>query len=85
MREEKRILNVLSQVDEKYIDEAAPKNSLSKNFVWIKWASIVACLVLVVLCIGAIQGGWFTSNEIAKRGNRATISVVKKNATTASL
>jgi len=31
MKEEKRILNVLGQVDEKYIDEAAPGKKANKS------------------------------------------------------
>jgi hypothetical protein len=51
MKEEKRILNVLGQVDEKYIDEAAPGKKANKKPAWKKWTSIAACLALVAVLI----------------------------------
>lgn len=70
MKEEKRILNVLGQVDEKYVAEAAPGKRANKKLTWIKWTSIAACLALVaVLGVGALQGGWFSSNDIATLDN----------------
>lgn len=51
MKEEKRILNVLGQVDEKYIDEAAPGKRMNKKPAWFKWGTIAACFALV-LAIG---------------------------------
>uniref|UniRef100_UPI00405600A8 hypothetical protein n=1 Tax=Acetatifactor sp. TaxID=1872090 RepID=UPI00405600A8 len=50
-----RLLNTLEQIDDKYIEEAAPqiKSSSEKPAVavWIKWASLVACAVIAV-CVG---------------------------------
>lgn len=81
MKEEKRILNVLGQVDEKFIAEAAPGKRANKKPAWIKWTSIAACLTLVaVLGVGALQGGWFSSNDIARLDNGATINFVKCDA-----
>lgn len=86
MKEEKRILNVLGQVDEKYVAEAAPGKRANKKPAWIKWTSIAACLALVaVLGVGALQGGWFSSNDIAKMDNGATINFVKCDAVGGSL
>lgn len=80
MKEEKRILNVLGQVDEKYIDEAAPGKKANKKPAWKKWTSIAACLALVaVLGVGALQSGWFSSNDIARLDGGETISFVKAN------
>ena len=56
---EKRILNVLGQVDEEYIQEAAPgeRPARKNNPRWVKWAAAAACLCLVVAgMIGALHG-----------------------------
>ncbi len=58
---EKRILNVLGQVDEEYIEEAAPVSRRTKRQAnksgWVKWAALAACLCLVVIgAMGAING-----------------------------
>ena len=45
---EKRILNALEQVDEKYIEEAAPAKQKSKKSVWVRWVAAAACLCLIV-------------------------------------
>lgn len=81
MKEEKRIMNILGQVDEKYIEEAVPGKRAKKKPAWMKWTSIAACLAIVaVLSVGALQGGWFTGNDIAKLDNGATINFVKGDA-----
>lgn len=86
MKEEKRILNVLGQVDEKFIAEAAPGKRANKKPAWIKWTSIAACLALVaVLGVGALQGGWFSGNDIARLDNGTTINFVKCDAVGGSL
>jgi hypothetical protein len=46
---EKRILNVLGQVDEKFIAEAAPGKTISRKPTWGKWGVMAACLCLVVV------------------------------------
>lgn len=53
---EERILNVLGQVDETYIIEAAaPEKDFRKNR-WIKWAVLAACLALVAgACIPLVS------------------------------
>lgn len=86
MKEEKRIMNILGQVDEKYIEEATPGKSASKKTAWIKWTSIAACLALaVVLGVGTLQGRWFSSNDIATLDNGDTINFVKTDAVVGSL
>lgn len=87
MKEEKRILNVLGQVDEKYIDEAAPGKRTNKKPAWIKWTSIAACLALVaVLGVGALQGGWFgSSDDIATLDNGDKIIFSKSNTSGSSV
>ncbi|MBR5565991.1 MAG: hypothetical protein IKW08_07515 [Roseburia sp.] len=54
MNAEKRIMSVIGQVDEKYIEEAAPEKKEGKKPVWLKWETMAACLAVVmviVLCI----------------------------------
>lgn len=46
--ENRRILNVLGQVDDKYIEEAAPAGRTVKRRVWTKWAAAAACLCLII-------------------------------------
>jgi len=52
---EKRILTALGQVDEKYIEEAAPAKQKAKKAIWVRWAAIAAaayvCIVAAVLMI----------------------------------
>ena len=45
---EKRILNALEHVDEKYIEDAAPAKQKSKKTVWVRWVAVAACLCLAV-------------------------------------
>lgn len=47
MKEELRILNVLGQVDEKYVEEAAPGRKAKKTSGWIKWGAIAACVAIL--------------------------------------
>ena len=44
---EKRILDVLSQADEQYIEEAAPGGQKPGKRSWMKWGALAACLVLL--------------------------------------
>ncbi|WP_426351029.1 hypothetical protein ACPWSR_07345 [Alloiococcus sp. CFN-8] len=44
----KRILNALGQVDEKYIEEATPIKRGGKNRGWVRWGSIAVCLFLII-------------------------------------
>lgn len=46
---EKRILDILGKVDEKYIEEAAPAKRTRKSRSWVKWGAMAACLCLVVV------------------------------------
>ena len=45
---EKRILNALEQVDEKYIEDAAPAKQKHKKPIWVRWVAAAACLCLVL-------------------------------------
>lgn len=46
---EKRVLDILGKVDEKYIEEAAPAKRTRKSRSWVKWGAMAACLCLVVV------------------------------------
>lgn len=46
---EERILNLLNQVDEKFIKEADPMNKAKKKNNWLKWGAVAACLCLVLV------------------------------------
>lgn len=45
----KRLLNIIGDIKEDYILEAAPVEKKKKNFVWVKWAAIAACFAFVIL------------------------------------
>lgn len=49
MKKEKRIMNVIGQVDEKYIEEAAPKKEAKKKLIGFKWTKIAACACLLLV------------------------------------
>lgn len=42
------ILDAIGKADDKYIEEAAPKEKKVKKFRWMKWGTIAACLALAV-------------------------------------
>ncbi len=61
MSKEKRIMNALGEVDEKFIIESAPANTVKKKMpVWMKWGAIAACFA-VVLGAGLFQSGLFSN------------------------
>ncbi|MDD2959383.1 MAG: hypothetical protein PHR92_12820 [Lachnospiraceae bacterium] len=71
MKEEKRILNVLGQVDEKYIEEAAPgkranKKAKHKSPTWTKWGALAACVCLVLAV--SMFGNLFAPNIVKEPG-----------------
>lgn len=43
----KRLLNIMEDIDEKYIEEATPQKK-SSHSKWVKWVSVAASLALVV-------------------------------------
>ncbi len=61
---EKRILNILSQVDEKYIKEAEPVIKTKNNKIQNKWTYIAACFITVAILItGVFQIGKLHTNK----------------------
>jgi hypothetical protein len=62
---EKRMLNVLGQVDEKFIAEAAPGKTMSRKHIWWKVAVAAACVcLLLALPIAAYAGNWFGLRDL---------------------
>lgn len=53
---EKNLLHAIGQIDERFIEEAAP--SAGKKHGWYRWAAAAACLVLVIglLALPLLQG-----------------------------
>ena len=45
---EERILFALSDIDDGYIEEAAPAKGRTGKAVWIRWAAAAACLCLII-------------------------------------
>lgn len=56
MKEEKRILDTLGQIDDGFIEEAAPNKEQSRKSPWLKWGSLAACFVIIaVLGFGSLN------------------------------
>lgn len=53
---EKNLLHAIGQIDERFIEEAAP--SAGKKHTWYRWAAAAACLMLVIglLALPLLQG-----------------------------
>ena len=45
---EERILFALSDIDDGYIEEAAPAKGRTGKAVWIRWVAAAACLCLII-------------------------------------
>lgn len=52
----KRILNALGNVDDSYIEEAAPGKSRKARYGWVKWVSAAACLCIVLMGVLVFRG-----------------------------
>lgn len=46
MKDEKKLLRALGQVDDRFLEEAAPKQ---RSHAWMKWTALAACLCVVCL------------------------------------
>lgn len=79
MKKERRLLDIIGEVDEKYIDEAIPAE-VKKRPTWIKWASVAACFAIAIVVGIGVKGGWF--EEGADHGtlsNGVTINFIKSD------
>ena len=65
MREAKRIIRALGDVDDRYIEEAAPGKKNRTHLSYRKLAVLVACLVLMLsLSIVAYAANWFGLRDL---------------------
>ena len=50
----KRLLNIIGEIDDRHIEEAAPATRKSRSKpIWIKWGTMAACFVLLIsACFG---------------------------------
>ena len=49
----KKLLRAMSQVDEKYVTEADPRN-MKKRPTWQRWTALAACICLLVTSLGLV-------------------------------
>ncbi|MBQ5952003.1 MAG: hypothetical protein IJL66_07650 [Lachnospiraceae bacterium] len=70
MKKEERVLRALGQVDDTYVEEAAPGSGARKKKRWNRWIAAAACLCLVAAgAFGAVQLGLIGGNAGAGGGN----------------
>ena len=83
----KKFSDAMSELDNKYVDEAINYKPAKRKPVWIKWGAIAACFALVaILGVGVLQGEWFGSKtDIATLDNGSTINFVKSDEIGSSL
>lgn len=83
---EKRLLKAMSQVDEKYIEEASPAQR-TKRPGWLKWGVVAACIaVIAVLGAGMFQSGLFgNKTDIAALDNGDKIVFAKSETAGSSI
>lgn len=68
----KRILNALGNVDDSYIEEAAPGTSRRARHGWVKWVSVAACLCIVLMGVFVFRGE--KQSAAASNGSGITVS-----------
>lgn len=61
---EKRILNMFGQVDEQYVEEAAPVKKEHKKYSWVKWGGLVACAAIVFFALNFLPKGTIEPDNI---------------------
>ncbi len=76
-----RLLNIIGQVDEKYILEAAPgKQKKRKKAVWIQWGAMAACACLIFFVGGRIllmRGSDASSSDMSAEVNGNSYGVAE--------
>lgn len=86
MREAERIIRALGNVDDRYIEEAAPKKRNRKHLTHRKLIVLVACLVLMLsLSIVAYAANWFGLRDLLLPFINQSYSVEKEESTTIGL
>lgn len=66
---EKRILNMFGQVDEQYVEEAAPVKKEHKKYSWVKWGGFVACAAIVFFALNFLPKGTIEPDNIIEPDN----------------
>ena len=83
---EKRILDNLGKVDDKYIAEAAPGLKKKKRPVWAKWIAVAACLALFsAIGTGLIWQGSHAGSYTANLSDGSEILFVQRESVAPSL
>ena len=73
---EKKILHALGEVNEQYIEEAAPGTPVKKQRGWVKWVAVAACL-----CLGIFGAGLLAKHYLAPPSAPGGITVSKDGVT----
>lgn len=81
MKKNERLLNIIGQIDDALIEEAAPGEKRRLRTVWVKWLPAAACFAAVlVLFIVATSGKWFSKGEEVELSNGQKIRFAKAGA-----
>lgn len=73
---EKQLLHALGEVNEQYIEEAAPGRPAKKQRSWVKWVAVVACL-----CLGIFGAGLLAKHYLVPPNPQGGITVSKDGVT----
>lgn len=71
----KRILDILGQVNEEYIEEATPGKPQDKKHPWVQWGAVAAAFVLIVAILLSSQNREFLLSDASKN---VQVSHIKK-------
>lgn len=75
MKQGKRILNILGEIDEKYIEEAEPIKRIGRKYSWIKWGGLVASIALIMAVgIHRFKGESDSDIKVVQKQPQETIS-----------
>ena len=50
----KRLLNIIGEINDRHVEEAAPVAKKSRKPTWIKWGAMAACLCLIIVGVISI-------------------------------
>lgn len=50
----KRLLNIIGEINDRHVEEAAPAAKKSRKPTWIKWGAMAACLCLIIVGVISI-------------------------------
>lgn len=66
---EKRILNIFGQVEEQYVEEAAPVKKAYKKYSWVKWGGLVACVAIIFVTLNFFPKGTIEPDNVMAPDN----------------